>query len=172
MSVSHGAVEAVWRRIESGRLVGALTRITGDFAAAEDLAQDALERALTQWPTDGIPDHPASWLMATAKHIAVDRYRRQQTLTRKLVDLAHQHTPDATVLTVSGRHAVLVELNLAGRAGVTAATARFLALFDRTFPGEQVAGPPSPERVSAYQGCWLAREEIIQRFRLRPGPRG
>lgn len=65
MSDTHAAVEAVWR-IESGRLVAALARITGDFAAAEDLAQDALERALTQWPTDGIPDHPASWLMATA----------------------------------------------------------------------------------------------------------
>ena len=75
----HAAVEAVWR-IESGRLVAALTRITGDFGAAEDLAQDALERALRQWPDDGIPDHPASWLMATAKHLAVDAYRRRLTL--------------------------------------------------------------------------------------------
>jgi RNA polymerase sigma factor (sigma-70 family) len=85
--VTDAAVEAVWR-IESGRLVAALTRITGDFAAAEDLAQDALERALRQWPTDGIPDHPASWLMATAKHLAVDAHRRQLTLARKLADVA------------------------------------------------------------------------------------
>jgi len=67
---------------------------------------------------------------------------------------------DATVLTVSDRHAVLVELNLAGRAGVTAATGRFLALFAGTFAREQVNAPPVPERVSAYQRCWLTREEI------------
>jgi RNA polymerase sigma factor (sigma-70 family) len=89
VSVSSAAVEAVWR-IESGRLVAALTRVTGDFAAAEDLAQDALERALRQWPVDGIPDHPASWLMATAKHLAVDAYRRRVTLTRKIAQLAQQ----------------------------------------------------------------------------------
>ncbi len=87
MTASTEAVEAVWR-IESGRLVAALTRITGDFGAAEDLAQDALERALRQWPQDGIPDHPASWLMATAKHLAVDAYRRRRTLDRKLTALA------------------------------------------------------------------------------------
>ncbi len=87
------AVEAVWR-IESGRLVAALTRITGDFGAAEDLAQDALERALRQWPEAGIPEHPASWLMATAKHLAVDAYRRRLTLTRKVAELA-QATLDA-----------------------------------------------------------------------------
>ena len=89
MSVPTAAVEAVWR-IESGRLVAALTRITGDFPAAEDLAQDTLERALRQWPVDGIPDHPASWLMATAKHLAVDAYRRRLTLTRKLAELAQE----------------------------------------------------------------------------------
>jgi RNA polymerase sigma factor (sigma-70 family) len=87
--VPAAAVEAVWR-IESGRLVAALTRITGDFAAAEDLAQDALERALRQWPVDGIPDHPASWLMGTAKHLAVDAYRRRLTLARKLAELAQE----------------------------------------------------------------------------------
>ena len=86
MTVPATAVEAVWR-IESGRLVAALTRITGDFAAAEDLAQDALERALRQWPDDGIPQHPASWLMATAKHLAVDAYRRRRTLDRKVAEL-------------------------------------------------------------------------------------
>ena len=95
MTATSAAVEAVWR-IESGRLVAALARITGDFPAAEDLAQDALEVALKQWPRDGIPDHPASWLMATAKHIAADRYRRQQNLNRKLQLLAHQQTPTET----------------------------------------------------------------------------
>ncbi|HYP45675.1 MAG TPA: RNA polymerase sigma factor [Propionibacteriaceae bacterium] len=91
MTTTAAAVEAVWR-IESGRLVAALARRTGDFSAAEDLAQDALEIALRQWPRDGIPEHPASWLMATAKHVAADRYRRQTNLNRKLAVLAHQES--------------------------------------------------------------------------------
>ena len=89
MTSTSAAVEAVWR-IESGRLVATLARITGDFAAAEDIAQDALEIALKQWPRDGLPDHPASWLMATAKHIAADQYRRQVNLNRKLTIIARQ----------------------------------------------------------------------------------
>ena len=89
MAATSAAVEAVWR-IESGRLVAALARITEDFVAAEDLAQDALEIALKQWPRDGLPDHPASWLMATAKHIAADQYRRQVNLNRKLTIIARQ----------------------------------------------------------------------------------
>ena len=88
-TATSSAVAAVWR-IESGRLVAGLARITGDFPAAEDLAQDALEIALRQWPRDGIPDHPASWLMATAKHVAVDRYRREQNLNRKLAGIARE----------------------------------------------------------------------------------
>lgn len=95
MTATLAAVEAVWR-IESGRLVAALARVTGDFPAAEDLAQDALEIALTQWPRDGVPDHPASWLMATAKHLAADQYRRQLNLTRKLALLAHQQTTNSS----------------------------------------------------------------------------
>jgi RNA polymerase sigma factor (sigma-70 family) len=86
---TSAAVEAVWR-IESGRLVATLARITGDFAAAEDIAQDALEIALKQWPRDGLPDHPASWLVATAKHIAADQYRRQVNLNSKLTIIARQ----------------------------------------------------------------------------------
>jgi RNA polymerase sigma factor (sigma-70 family) len=91
VSSTTAAVESVWR-IESGRLVAALARLTGDFPAAEDLAQDALEIALRQWPRDGIPDHPASWLMATAKHVATDRYRRQVNLRGKLAELARQES--------------------------------------------------------------------------------
>lgn len=94
MSATTAAVEAVWR-IESGRLVAALARMTGEFPAAEDIAQDALEIALRQWPRDGIPDHPASWLMATAKHLAADQYRRQLNLTRKLAAIARQQTTDS-----------------------------------------------------------------------------
>jgi RNA polymerase sigma factor (sigma-70 family) len=91
VAATSATVEAVWR-IESGRLVAALARITGDFAAAEDIAQDALEIALKQWPRDGLPDHPASWLMATAKHIAADQYRRQVNLNRKLAVIARQQS--------------------------------------------------------------------------------
>ena len=90
-TTTTAAVEAVWR-IESGRLVAALARLTGDFSAAEDLAQDALEIALRQWPRDGIPNHPASWLMATAKHVATDYYRRQVNLRGKLAELARQES--------------------------------------------------------------------------------
>lgn len=95
MTATAAAVEAVWR-IESGRLVAALARITGDFPTAEDLAQDTLVIALKQWPRDGIPDHPASWLMATAKHVAADQYRRQVNFSRKLAILAHEHSTTAS----------------------------------------------------------------------------
>ena len=87
MPSTAAAVEAVWR-IESGRLVGALARVVGDFSAAEDLAQDALEAALKQWPREGIPPNPGGWLMTTARHRATDRYRRDAVLRRNLVLLA------------------------------------------------------------------------------------
>jgi RNA polymerase sigma-70 factor, ECF subfamily len=55
-----------------------------DVGVAEDLAQDALVAALEQWPQSGIPDNPGAWLMATAKHRAIDRFRRNTRLERKL----------------------------------------------------------------------------------------
>jgi RNA polymerase sigma factor (sigma-70 family) len=76
------AVEAVWR-IESARLIAGLTRIVRDVGLAEDLAQDALEAALRQWPAEGIPAKPGAWLMSTAKHRAIDQLRRQSTLQHK-----------------------------------------------------------------------------------------
>ena len=75
--------------MESPRLIAALTRIVRDVGLAEDLAQDALEAALRQWPTSGIPDNPAAWLMGTAKHRAIDAMRRQATLQRKTAELGH-----------------------------------------------------------------------------------
>src|SRR5262245_104683 len=71
------AIEAVWR-IESARLIGALARLVRDIGAAEDLAQEALVAALEHWPVAGIPDNPGAWLMATAKHRAIDLLRRRQ----------------------------------------------------------------------------------------------
>jgi RNA polymerase sigma factor (sigma-70 family) len=82
------AITAAWRA-ESGRLVGALTRMTRDVALAEDLAQDALLAALEQWPVEGIPDNPAAWLMTTAKRRGIDHYRRADNLRRKTEELGH-----------------------------------------------------------------------------------
>ena len=82
----HRVLDAVWR-MESPRLVAALTRIVRDVGLAEDLAQDALEAAIRQWPEAGIPDRPAAWLMATAKHRAIDALRRRTTLQRKAEEL-------------------------------------------------------------------------------------
>lgn len=70
------AIEAVWR-IESARLIGALTRFTRDVGSAEELAQEALLAALQEWPARGIPDNPGAWLMTTAKHRAIDQARHR-----------------------------------------------------------------------------------------------
>jgi len=80
---THRAIDAVWR-IESPRLIAGLVRMVRDVGVAEDLAQDALVAALEQWPQSGIPDNPGAWLMATAKHRAIDRFRRNTRLERKL----------------------------------------------------------------------------------------
>jgi RNA polymerase sigma factor (sigma-70 family) len=83
----HRAVEAVWR-IESARVVAGLARMVGDVGLAEELAQDALVIALEQWPASGVPDNPGAWLMATAKHRAIDTLRRQTRYAQKLEALA------------------------------------------------------------------------------------
>jgi RNA polymerase sigma factor (sigma-70 family) len=85
-AVTAAAVTAVWR-VESTRLVAALTRMTRDLALAEDLTQDALVAALDQWPRQGIPTNPAAWLMAVAKRRAVDHCRRAETERRRTVEL-------------------------------------------------------------------------------------
>src|ERR1700740_70751 len=86
---THGAIDAVWR-IELPRLIAGLTRIVRDVSLAEDLAQDALVAALEQWPQAGIPDSPGAWLMATAKHRAIDHFRRNTRIERKLGELGHE----------------------------------------------------------------------------------
>jgi RNA polymerase sigma factor (sigma-70 family) len=82
---AHRAVDAVWR-LESARIIAGLARIVRDVGVAEDLAQEALVAALRQWPESGIPPNPGAWLMATAKHQAIDRVRRDERLQRN-VDL-------------------------------------------------------------------------------------
>ncbi|MGQ0836545.1 MAG: RNA polymerase sigma factor, partial [Gammaproteobacteria bacterium] len=86
---THRAIDAVWR-IESARLIAGLTRIMRDVGVAEELAQDALVAALEQWPESGVPDNPGAWLMATAKHRAIDRLRRSKLLERKHEALGHE----------------------------------------------------------------------------------
>ena len=82
----HRTIDAVWR-IESPKLIAGLMRIVRDIGVAEDLAQDALVAALEQWPESGVPDNPGAWLMATAKHRAIDSFRRNQLLVRKHEEL-------------------------------------------------------------------------------------
>jgi RNA polymerase sigma-70 factor, ECF subfamily len=85
---AYGAIEALWR-IESARLIGALTRMVRDVGVAEDFAQEALVAALEQWPKTGIPEKPGAWLMTTAKNRALDFLRRKAMLERKHHELSH-----------------------------------------------------------------------------------
>ena len=88
-SDTHRAIDAVWR-IESAKLIAGLVRIVRDVGLAEDLAQDALVAALERWPESGIPNNPGAWLMATAKHRAIDVLRRNALLDRKHEELGHE----------------------------------------------------------------------------------
>ncbi|HEY3258246.1 MAG TPA: sigma-70 family RNA polymerase sigma factor, partial [Gemmatimonadaceae bacterium] len=88
-SDTHRAIDAVWR-IESAKLIAGLARIVHDVGIAEDLAQDALVVALEKWPHTGVPDNPGAWLMATAKHRAIDAIRRNKLLDRKHEELGYE----------------------------------------------------------------------------------
>jgi RNA polymerase sigma factor (sigma-70 family) len=82
-------IETVWR-MESARLIAGLARLVRDVGVAEDLAQEALVAALQQWPESGVPDNPGAWLMATAKHRAIDRIRRAEVHERRTQELARE----------------------------------------------------------------------------------
>jgi RNA polymerase sigma factor (sigma-70 family) len=88
-SATHRAIHAVFR-IESARLIAGLARLVRDVGVAEELAQDALVAALERWPESGVPDNPGAWLMATAKHRAIDVLRRGKLLERKHEELGHE----------------------------------------------------------------------------------
>ena len=88
-SEAHRTVRAVWS-IESAKLIASLTRIVRDVGLAEELAQDALVAALEQWPSAGIPDSPAAWLMATAKNRALNQLRHGKMLDRKHDELGRE----------------------------------------------------------------------------------
>jgi RNA polymerase sigma factor (sigma-70 family) len=88
-SDAHRAVHAVFR-IESARLIAGLARIVRDVGVAEELAQDALVTALERWPETGVPDNPGAWLMATAKHRAIDQLRRSKRVEQKHQEISHE----------------------------------------------------------------------------------
>src|SRR4051794_3495584 len=83
------AVDAVWR-IESARIVAALARYTGEFALAEDVAQEAVAEALVTWSREGPPANPVGWLLATARRRAIDSFRRRSALDQRYAMLAGQ----------------------------------------------------------------------------------
>src|SRR5580765_167216 len=83
---THRAIDAVWR-MESPKVIAALTRMVRDVGVAEDLAHDALVAALEQWPAEGIPRNPGAWLMAAAKHRAIDFFRRSRMLDGKHAEI-------------------------------------------------------------------------------------
>src|SRR5437870_3755988 len=88
-AATHRVIDAVWR-IESAKIIAGLTRIVRDVGLAEELAQDALVAALERWPGSGVPDNPGAWLMATAKHRAMDHFRRNKLLERKHEELGRE----------------------------------------------------------------------------------
>jgi len=98
---THRAIDAVWR-IESARLIAGLTRMVRDVGLAEDLAHDALVAALETWPESGIPENPGAWLMAAAKHRAIDHLRR----SRKQQALDPDHPPAVPAGDIAGADVV------------------------------------------------------------------
>src|SRR5437868_3180029 len=88
-SETHRTIDAVWR-IESARLIAGLARVVRDVGLAEELAQDALVAALEQWPKTGVPNNPGAWLMAAAKHRAIDQLRRGKRVERKHEEVSHE----------------------------------------------------------------------------------
>ena len=110
VSDARDAVAAVWR-IESARLVASLARFTGDFALAEDLAQEALAAALVTWPREGVPREPAAWLMQVAKRRGIDAFRRRTALDERYAAFAHELGEGGTA---SGAPAAAPDPALAG----------------------------------------------------------
>ncbi|MFJ5776705.1 RNA polymerase sigma factor [Streptomyces sp. NPDC093094] len=81
--------------MESARIIAGVARVVRDVGIAEEIAQDALVAALEQWPREGVPDRPGAWLMATARHRAVDLVRRRETYARKLAEAGRELTGES-----------------------------------------------------------------------------
>ena len=100
MSDIDGAVSAVWR-IEGAQIVATLARVTGDLGLAEDLAQEAVVDALTQWPQSGVPRNAGAWLTTVAKRKAIDRWRRNERLAERYRDDRKAYTDGKTAIVVA-----------------------------------------------------------------------
>jgi len=96
--VETALLEEVFRT-EHGRILATLIRLLGDFDTAEEALQEALAAAIEQWPAAGTPANPASWLISTARHKAIDRIRRQAFLARKQDEIARHIEQTAPPLT-------------------------------------------------------------------------
>jgi RNA polymerase sigma factor (sigma-70 family) len=90
---THRTIDAIWR-IEQAKIIASLARIVRDVGVAEELAQDALVAALEQWPRSGIPEKPGAWLMASARHRAIDRVRRANLMERKHAEIGREIDAD------------------------------------------------------------------------------
>jgi len=86
---THRAIDAVWR-IESAKVIAKVARMVQEVGLAEEIAQDALVTALERWPKTGVPDNPGAWLMAVAKHRAIDHLRRRKLLALKHEELGRE----------------------------------------------------------------------------------
>ena len=93
----HRVIDAVWR-MESAKVIAVLTRMVRDVGLAEELAQDALVAALERWPVSGVPENPGAWLMATAKHRAIDHWRRNKLRERKHEELGRETKAEESTL--------------------------------------------------------------------------
>ena len=88
-------VEAIWRA-EAGKVIARLVRLVRDVSLAEEIAQEALVSALERWPETGVPDNPGAWLMATAKHRAIDELRRLRRVAVKHEAIAQESDSSTT----------------------------------------------------------------------------
>ena len=147
---THRVIGAVWR-IEAPRLIAGLARIVRDVGAAEDLAQDALVAALEQWPRDGVPRNPGAWLMATAKHRAIDLLRRNKRLERKHEELGLELEER------QGKPAAELEASLDDEVGDDLLRLIFTACHPVLSPDARVA-------LTLRLLCGLTTEEIARAF--------
>jgi RNA polymerase sigma-70 factor, ECF subfamily len=107
-ATTHAAIDAVWR-IESARIIAGLARIVRDVGLAEELAQDALVAAIEQWPEEGVPNNPGAWLMATAKHRALDAIRHRQRASKKHEEIGRAADEDERLRTAAEDVALRIE---------------------------------------------------------------
>jgi RNA polymerase sigma factor (sigma-70 family) len=152
----RASLRAVWR-IESARLIGAVARRVRDVGVAEEIAQDALVAALEHWPTAGVPDNPAAWLMTTARNLALDHLRRQQV--RATQQDAVSHELDLRHAIAAQAHAQAVDDGLDDTVGDDLLRLVFTACHPVLSPQARV---PLALRVL----CGLGTDEIARSFLL------